>query len=59
LDINSRIVYFAGTGLGLALVYYGLRTLKLSKGSEAGRAGYVSQLSSLFFGIVVMFSWTL
>jgi len=38
LDIGSLIVYLVGTGLTLALVYYGLRTLKLFKGNVAGRA---------------------
>ncbi|OLB71298.1 hypothetical protein AUI06_04200 [archaeon 13_2_20CM_2_52_21] len=45
-----------GTGLGLALVYYGLRTLKLFKGNVAGRAWTYISLSSVFSGIgVVMF----
>jgi hypothetical protein len=56
LDIDSLIVYIAGTGLSLALVYYGLRTLKLFKGNVAGRAWIYISLSSVFFGIgVVMF----
>jgi hypothetical protein len=56
LDINSLIVYVAGTGLSLILVYYGLRTLKLFKGNVAGRAWTYISLSSVFFGVgVVMF----
>jgi len=54
LDVGSIIVYLVGTILTLALVYYGLRTLKLFKGNVAGRA-YIS-ISAVFFGIgVVMF----
>jgi hypothetical protein len=56
LDINSLILYVAGTGLSLTLVYYGLRTLKLFKGNIAGRAWTYISISSVFFGIgVVMF----
>jgi hypothetical protein len=40
----------------MALVYYGLRTLKLFKGNVAGRAWTYISLSSVFFGVgVVMF----
>jgi hypothetical protein len=40
----------------MALIYYGLRTLKLFKGNVAERAWTYISLSSVFFGIgVVMF----
>jgi len=56
LDIDSVIVYVAGTGLSLALVYYGVRTLKLFKGNVAARAWTYISISSVFFGVgVVMF----
>jgi hypothetical protein len=56
LDIDSLIVYLVGTGLTLALVYYGVRTLKLFKGNLAGRAWIYISLSAVFFGVgVVMF----
>jgi hypothetical protein len=56
LDINSLIVYVAGTVLSLALVYYGLRTLKLFRGNVAGRAWTYISVSSVLFGVgVVMF----
>jgi hypothetical protein len=56
LDIGSVIVYVAGTGLSLALVYYGVRTLKLFKGNVAARAWTYISVSSVFFGVgVVMF----
>jgi hypothetical protein len=56
LDIGSLIVDFVGLGLTLALVYYGLRTLKLFKGNVAGRAWTYISLSAVFFGVgVVMF----
>ena len=56
MDINSLVVYVAGTGLSLTLVYYGLRTLKLFKGNVAGRAWTYISLSSVFFGVgVVLF----
>jgi len=56
LDIGSLIVYLVGTGLTLALVYYGLRTLKLFKGNVAGRPWTYISLSAVFFGVgVVMF----
>jgi hypothetical protein len=56
LDLDSIIVYVAGTGLSLALVYYGVRTLKLFKGNVAARAWTYISLSSVFFGGgVVMF----
>jgi len=56
LDIDSVIVYVAGTGLSLALVYYGVRTLKLFKGNVATRAWtYISVSSVFFWGGVVMF----
>jgi hypothetical protein len=50
LDIDSVIVYVAGTALSLALVYYGIRTLKLFKGNVAARAWTYISLSSVFFG---------
>jgi hypothetical protein len=56
LDIDSVIVYVAGTGLSLALVYYGVRTLKLFKGNVAARAWTYISLSTVFFSIgVIMF----
>ncbi len=56
LDIGSLIVYLVGTGLTLALVYYGLRTLKLFKGNVAGRAWMYISLIAVFFSVgVVMF----
>ena len=56
LDIGSLIVYLVGTILTLALVYYGLRTLKLFKGNVAGRAWTYISVSAVFFGVgVVMF----
>jgi hypothetical protein len=56
LDFDSIIVYVADTGLSLALVYYGVRTLKLFKGNVAARAWTYISLSSVFFGGgVVMF----
>jgi len=54
LDIGSLIVYVAGTGLSLALVYYGLRTLKPFKGNVAGRTWTYISLSSVFFGVGVV-----
>jgi hypothetical protein len=56
LDIASLVVYLVGTVLTTALVYYGLRTLKLFKGNVAGRAWTYISISSVFFGVgVVMF----
>ena len=56
MDIGSVIVYVAGTGLSLALVYYGVRTFKLFKGNVAARAWTYISVSSVFFGVgVVMF----
>jgi hypothetical protein len=56
LDIGSLVVYLVGTVLSIALVYYGLRTLKLFNGNVAGRAWTYISISSVFFGIgVVMF----
>jgi hypothetical protein len=56
LDIDSLIVYLVGTGLTLALVYYGVRTLKLFKSNLGGRAWTYISLSAVFFGVgVVMF----
>jgi uncharacterized membrane protein YwzB len=56
LDIGSLVVYIAGTVLTLAVVYYGLRTLKLFKRNVAGRAWTYISISSVFFGVgVVMF----
>ena len=56
MDIGSITVYLVGTVLTLALVYYGLRTLKLFKGNVAGRAWTYISISAVFFGIgVVMF----
>ncbi len=56
LDIGSLVVYLVGTVLTIAVVYYGLRTLKLFKGNVAGRAWAYISISSVFFGIgVVMF----
>ena len=56
LDIGSLVVYLVGTVLTIALVYYGLRTLKLFKGNVAGRAWTYISISSVFFGVgVVMF----
>lgn len=55
-DIRSLIVYLIGTGLTLALVYYGLRTLKLFRGNLAGRAWTYISVSAVFFDVgVVMF----
>ena len=57
LDIGSLIVYLVGTGLTVALVYYGVRTLKLFKGNLAGGAWTYMSLSAVFVGVgVVMFS---
>jgi hypothetical protein len=56
LDIGSITVYLVGTILTFALVYYGLRTLKLFSGNVAGRAWIYISISAVFFGIgVVMF----
>jgi len=56
LDIASITVYLVGTVLTLALVYYGLRTLKLFKGNVAGRAWAYISMSAVFFGVgLVMF----
>ncbi len=56
MDIGSITVYLVGTFLTLALVYYGLRTLKLFKGNVAGRAWTYISLSTVFFAVgVVMF----
>src|SRR5712664_522732 len=56
LDIGSLIVYLVGAALTVALVYYGLRTLKLFRGNLAGRAWTYTSFSAVFFGIgVVMF----
>ena len=56
MDIGSITIYLVGTVLTLALVYYGLRTLKLFKGNVAGRAWTYISVSAVFFGIgVVMF----
>lgn len=56
MDISSLIVYLVGTVLTIALVYYGLRTLKIFKSNVAGRAWTYISISSVFFGVgVVMF----
>ena len=56
MDVGSIIVDLVGTILTLALVYYGLRTLKLFRGNVAGRAWTYISISAVFFGIgVVMF----
>ncbi len=56
MDIGSLAVYLAGTVLTLAVVYYGLRTLKLFKRNVAARAWTYISISSVFFGVgVVMF----
>jgi len=56
LDIGSVTVYIVGMLLTIALVYYGLRTLKLFKGNVAARAWTYISVSAVFFGVgVVMF----
>ncbi|HVH14195.1 MAG TPA: hypothetical protein VNA15_00555 [Candidatus Angelobacter sp.] len=56
MDIGSLVVYLVGTVLTLALVYYGLRTMKLFKGNVAGRAWTYISISAVFLGVgVVMF----
>lgn len=56
MDIGSVTVYIVGMLLTIALVYYGLRTLKLFKGNVAARAWTYISVSAVFFGVgVVMF----
>ena len=56
LDLGSATIYIVGTVLTIALVYYGLRTLKLFKGNVAARAWTYISVSAVFFGVgVVMF----
>ena len=56
LGIGSLTVYLVGTCLTLALVYYGLRTVKLFRGNVAGRAWMYISFTALIFGVgVVMF----
>jgi hypothetical protein len=56
LDLGSLIVYLTGTVLTVALVYYGIRTLKLFRGNVAARAWTYISLSAVFFGVgVIMF----
>lgn len=56
LDIGSLAIYLTGTILTLALVYYGIRTLKLFQRNVAGRAWTYISISAVFFGVgVVMF----
>jgi hypothetical protein len=56
LDLGSLGIYLIGTVLTVALVYYGIRTLKLFKGNVAARAWTYISLSAVFFGVgVIMF----
>ncbi len=56
LDISALIGSVVGALLTIALVYYGLRTLKLLKTNVAARAWTFISLGALFFGIgLVMF----
>jgi hypothetical protein len=56
LDLGSLSVDIVGTSLTIALVYYGLRTLKLFNGNAAARAWTYISLGAVFFGVgVVMF----
>jgi protein-S-isoprenylcysteine O-methyltransferase Ste14 len=51
LDLGSIGIYLVGTALTVALVYYGIRTLKLFKGNVAARAWTYISLSAVFFGL--------
>jgi hypothetical protein len=56
LDLGSITIYFVGIVLIIALVYYGLRTLKLFRGNVAARAWTCVSMNAVFFGVgVVMF----
>jgi hypothetical protein len=56
LDIDSLSLYLVGTVLTVALIYYGVRTLKLFKANIAARAWTYISISAVFFGVgVVMF----
>jgi hypothetical protein len=56
LDLASLSTDLIGTVLTVALVYYGIRTLKLFRGNIAARAWTYISLSAVFFGVgVVMF----
>lgn len=56
LDLGILSIYLAGIVLTIALVYYGIRTLKLFKGNIAARAWTYISISAVFFGVgVIMF----
>lgn len=56
MDLGSTSIYIVGTALTVALVYYGLRTLKLFKANIAARAWTYISLSAVFFGVgLIMF----
>jgi hypothetical protein len=51
LDISALTVSLVGAVLTIALVYYGLRTLKLFKVNVAARAWTYISMSAVFFGV--------
>ena len=51
LDLGSVGVYVIGTILTIALVYYGIKTLRLFKRNVATRAWTYISLSAVFFGV--------
>jgi hypothetical protein len=51
MDVSSVTVYVIGTILTIALVYYGVKTLKLFKRNVAARAWTYISLSAVFFGL--------
>jgi hypothetical protein len=56
LDLASLSIDIVGTVVTVALVYYGLRTLKLFKGNVAARAWAYISIGAVLIGVgVVMF----
>jgi hypothetical protein len=56
LDLGALSIYLIGTLLTIALVYYGIRTLKLFRGNVAAMAWTYISLSAVFFGVgLIMF----
>jgi hypothetical protein len=51
LDVSFVSVYVIGTILTIALVYYGVKTLKLFKRNVAARAWTYISLGAVFFGL--------
>ncbi len=51
LDLGSVTIFVVGTIFTIALVYYGVKTLKLFKRNVAARAWTYISLSAVFFGL--------